>query len=77
MKTLRAVWAGVQAVLHFIGRIMTVVLLTITYIVVVVPWGAVLALAGRRPLYAGQPQGSTWRDCRVADTSSEEASRPY
>jgi hypothetical protein len=77
MKALKAIWAGIQAVLHFIGRIMTVVLLTVIYAVIVVPWGLLLAITGQRPLYKGQPEGSTWRDRPAVDSSLDEAAKPY
>lgn len=77
MTLLRSLWAALMAVSHFIGRVMTVILLTVIFVVVVVPLGALLWAIGRSPLYAGQPEGTTWRRRPASPSDIEEAAKPF
>jgi len=48
LRVLRALWTGVTSALHLVGGAMTVVLLSLTYLIVVAPLGLLLP-ALRRP----------------------------
>jgi len=76
-KALSAVWGAVRRLLHLIGRVVTVVLLTVLYVAVFVPLGLVLRLVGRTPLLPREEGGTTWRPRAPEDETLEAARRPY
>lgn len=77
MKVLRGAWVSIKAVFHFIGRVVTVVLLTAVYLVLLLPFGFILWLLRMSPLHRGALKGSTWRERPQEDASLETAQRPY
>lgn len=77
MKVLSAIWGVISRLLHFIGRIITVILLTVVYVVVFVPLGLVLRLFRRTPLALSGAGGSTWKQRPPEDLTLEAARRPF
>jgi len=77
MAALISLWSALKKVFHTIGRVMTVVVLTLVYIVVFLPLGALLRAFGRAPLQTGQVASSTWHDRPVEHPTLDDAQRPF
>jgi hypothetical protein len=77
VKALSAGWGVIRTLLHYIGRVVTVILLTVVYVVVFVPLGLVLRLVGRTPLLPREALSSTWKQRAQEEQNLEAARRPY
>lgn len=76
-KILSVIWGSITGLLHLVGRIITVVLLTVVYVLVFVPLGLALQLLRRTPLIPKGGDGSSWHLRPQEDLSLEAARRPY
>jgi len=74
---LLALWGVISRLLHFIGRILTILLLTVVYVAAFIPLGLLLQVLHRTPLAPAHLQGSTWHQRPLEDHSLEGARRPY
>ena len=77
LSFLSTIWSGIMAFFHAVGRVMTVILLTVMYVVIIVPLGLLLLVFRRPPLYRGQPTDTTWRPVAKGDMTLEDARSPF
>ena len=77
-KVLKNLWAAWKSLAHKIGRVQTVILLTIFYFVIIVPIGSVFRLFGWDPLRAGRSQrkaDSNWLTVETGEPDLESMRR--
>ena len=62
MELLRRLWKGWKAFAHALGRVQTMILLTLFYVLILVPTGLLLRLCGKTPLAysAAGDAGTFW-----------------
>jgi hypothetical protein len=76
-KVLRAFVSGWKTVTEFIGRVVSVILLTVIYIIVGVPTGLVLRLVGKPPMRVKSGGSSTWEPRDKRPPGIEDARQPF
>ena len=77
-KVLKNLWAAWKRLAHRIGRIQTVILLTIFYFVIIVPTGSVFRVFGWDPLRIGRRHrkaNSNWLAVETGEPDLESMRR--
>lgn len=77
MRLIAAAWSAVKGALHFVGRIVTVILLTVIYLALLTPLGALLVLLRKAPLQTRRHGGSTWSAREGTEPTLQDATRPF
>lgn len=74
---LKRIWAGWKRVAEKIARVQTLILLTLLYIVVILPFGIVVSLFGD-PLRRSPPNGNSfWRSRGTPPSLLDSARRQF
>ena len=78
MTILRKLWAGWMAFARWLGRVQTVLLLSIVYYVVLGPTGLIARVFRRDLLGLRQPSGPTyWKELSDTTTNLERAHKQF
>ncbi len=77
MSVLKAVWRGIKRLLEAVGHVVSTILLTAIYIVVVGPLSLILRITGREPLRVSSAEDTTWQDYPEDQSSIDRAHQPF
>ncbi len=78
MDFLRTLWKGWKAFAHALGRVQTVILLTLFYVLILTPTGLLLRLFGKRPLaYTAAADAKSFWVEKKADPSRPRGLEQY
>ena len=76
-RMLRAFINVLKTISEFVGRVVTVAILTVIYLIVAVPTGLVLGLVGKPPMRTKSVGGSTWELREERPSGLEDARHPF
>jgi hypothetical protein len=77
-KLLKKIWTGWKKIAHTIGRVQTVIILTLFYFLILAPLGALFRLFGWDPLVTGgfnSSKKSNWQEVGIKSPDLESLKR--
>jgi hypothetical protein len=76
-RILRSFVSAWKIVTEFVGRVVTVIILMVIYIIVGVPTGFILRLIGKPPMRTKSGGQSTWQPREERPSGLEDARQPF